>query len=178
MTTREIYAALITANADRCTPPLPKEEVRRIAASIGRYDPAKPKTTPLRPVTATELLAMTFGELRWAIAELVAEGVTILAGRPKEGKSLMALDFSLAVGSGGHALGKIPVARGDALYIGLEDSYRRLKARVQARLLEARDRDPTIPDHLHLSTTFPRLDEGASRPWTPGSPPIRTAGWW
>jgi Bifunctional DNA primase/polymerase, N-terminal/Primase C terminal 1 (PriCT-1) len=68
MTTREIYAALITANADRCTPPLPNEEVRGIAASIGRYDPAKPETAPtLPPLTVarrpqhTRLIALGLG---------------------------------------------------------------------------------------------------------------------
>ena len=35
----EILAALIQANNDRCTPPLPQNEVERIAASVARYEP-------------------------------------------------------------------------------------------------------------------------------------------
>jgi RecA-family ATPase len=76
---------------------------------------------------------MEFPALLEAIPNIVTEGLTILGGRPKEGKSFMALDFCLAVASGGHALGKIQVAPGEALYIGLEDSYRRIKNRVERR---------------------------------------------
>lgn len=35
-----IVAALLVENAERCNPPLPESEVRAIAASVGRYEPA------------------------------------------------------------------------------------------------------------------------------------------
>jgi putative DNA primase/helicase len=38
----EIAAALLVMNADRCTPALPEEDVRRIATSVARYAPADP----------------------------------------------------------------------------------------------------------------------------------------
>ena len=36
----EILAALLQMNQDRCHPPLPDQEVRRIAKSVSRYAPA------------------------------------------------------------------------------------------------------------------------------------------
>jgi len=39
MTQAEILAALQRANTDRCRPPIPPQEVERIAASIARYEP-------------------------------------------------------------------------------------------------------------------------------------------
>jgi Bifunctional DNA primase/polymerase, N-terminal/Primase C terminal 1 (PriCT-1) len=39
MTPEEIYAALAAVNAQRCRPPLPDEEIRKIADSVGRYEP-------------------------------------------------------------------------------------------------------------------------------------------
>jgi len=39
MSQAEIAAALLRANADRCSPPLPPGEVERIAASVARYEP-------------------------------------------------------------------------------------------------------------------------------------------
>lgn len=36
-----IHAALKTENTNRCDPPLPDDEVRRIAESVGRYEPAE-----------------------------------------------------------------------------------------------------------------------------------------
>ena len=42
----EIEAALLAANANRCEPPLDEGEVRRIAASVGRYPPAPAAAPP------------------------------------------------------------------------------------------------------------------------------------
>lgn len=42
MTAEAIEAALLAENARRCDPPLETDEVRRIAASIARYEPARP----------------------------------------------------------------------------------------------------------------------------------------
>ena len=40
----EIVASLLVVNAKRCVPPLPEEDVRRIARSIGRYEPPEDMT--------------------------------------------------------------------------------------------------------------------------------------
>lgn len=42
MTADEIETALLAVNAKRCTPPLADDEVRRIAESVARYNPAAP----------------------------------------------------------------------------------------------------------------------------------------
>jgi hypothetical protein len=85
---------------------------------------------------------------------LVPEGVTLLAGKPKLGKSWLALGLCVAVASGGRALGKKPVERGTALYLGLEDSERRLNTRLR-KILDGRP----APDGLEFRTEWPRLDE-------------------
>jgi hypothetical protein len=41
MTVLEIEVALLAVNSGRCNPPLPDEEVREIASSVGRYAPGK-----------------------------------------------------------------------------------------------------------------------------------------
>jgi hypothetical protein len=118
------------------------------------------KVTAPQTFTGSQLLAMEFPEPKSAIKGLIVEGTNILGGRPKEGKSFMVLDWCLAVAAGGHALGNIPVDPGDALYIGLEDSYRRIKQRVEARLRELQAKDPTIIDRFHCRTDWPALDQG------------------
>lgn len=40
MTAEEIEAALLAVNASRCQPSLPEEAIRRMALSVGRYEPA------------------------------------------------------------------------------------------------------------------------------------------
>lgn len=105
--------------------------------------------------TATELLQRKFPPIDYVVPGYLADGLSLLAGRPKVGKSWMALDFALAVGLGGAALGSIPVDQADVLYLGLEDNERRLQRRI--RQLVPGD---ALLDHLHLSTICPRLNEG------------------
>jgi hypothetical protein len=81
--------------------------------------------------TAAGLLGQQFTEPRWAIPGLIPEGVTLLAGPPKAGKSWLALDLCVAVASGGLALGSIDVKAGPVLYLALEDTPRRLQARLR-----------------------------------------------
>lgn len=88
----------------------------------------------LRPavVTATDVLRMQFPDLRWVVPGLLPEGLTLLAGRPKQGKSWITLQIALSVATGGQALGET-VPQGKALILALEDGYRRLKDRMLAQ---------------------------------------------
>jgi RecA-family ATPase len=58
--------------------------------------------------------------------ELLPEGLTILAGRPKCGKSWLALHIAMQVAAGGRTLESTPVEPGPVLYLALEDTKRRL----------------------------------------------------
>jgi AAA domain len=59
--------------------------------------------------TAGDLMAQELPEPSWIVPDILAEGVAILAGKPKLGKSWMALGLCVAVASGGYALGTNPV---------------------------------------------------------------------
>jgi hypothetical protein len=93
---------------------------------------------------------------RWAIGEIVPEGLTCLAGKPKLGKSWLVLHAALAISSGGVALGRTRVESGDVLYISLEDTKRRLQSRI-SKLLGPHE----VPSpRLHLAHVWPRQDKG------------------
>jgi hypothetical protein len=49
--------------------------------------------------------------VRWAVPGILPEGLSLLAGKPKLGKSWLALGLAVAKASAGVALGKIPVDR-------------------------------------------------------------------
>lgn len=51
MSTEAIANALLAENLARCNPPLPEDEVRAIAQSVARYEPA-PIVHPIAPLTA------------------------------------------------------------------------------------------------------------------------------
>ena len=86
---------------------------------------------------------------------LIPEGCSILGGRPKSGKSWLALDFAVAAAGGGRALGNIECETGQVLYLALEDTERRLSGRLRAVL-----QGSPPPDGLHLVTQWKRTDDG------------------
>ena len=109
------------------------------------------------PITATELMGMTFDPTRWVVPDVLPEGLTLLVGKPKKGKSWMGLGVCEAVAAGGVAFGIRRVEQGDTLYLALEDNRKRLRKRL-AKILDGRP----APERMHLHTEWPRLDEGGA----------------
>lgn len=106
-------------------------------------------------VTGAWLDAQEFPPLRWVVPNIIAEGLTILAGAPKLGKSWLVLHLALTVSSGGKAFGCINVGRPrPVLYLALEDGHRRLQFRARQLLNEGE----RIPDRLHIVIKGGRLE--------------------
>jgi hypothetical protein len=82
--------------------------------------------------SGTELDAMTFPPLTWAVEGILPEGVTIFVGPPKVGKSWLLAQIGLACAAGGVALGSIPVEARPVLLLALEDGERRLQSRFRS----------------------------------------------
>ena len=81
-------------------------------------------------ITAADLMRKTFPEPRWAVSGILPEGLNLLAGKPKKGKSILALNLGVSISLGGLALGQIPVEKGAVVYLALEDTERRLQGRL------------------------------------------------
>lgn len=108
-------------------------------------NPALPD--PLDTVfTAASLENQHFPPLEYVVPGLIPEGLTLLVGGPKLGKSWMALGIALAAADGGRALGMIQVDRRPVLYLALEDGPRRLKSRMEKLGVT------TWPSTLHFMT--------------------------
>jgi hypothetical protein len=116
-------------------------------------DPVPPPSV----ITAPALMGKVFPDPRWAVAGLFAEGLSLLVGAPKLGKSWLALNVGVAVGLGGRALGAIPVDPGEVLYVSLEDTQRRLQERLRTALEGA-----APPAGLHFATTWPMVTDGGA----------------
>jgi hypothetical protein len=123
-------------------------------------------SAPATPATSSEhtpaifslrdLLSWELPPVRWAVPEILPEGLTLLAGKPKLGKSWLALSLALSIAAGGVALGKQLVAQGDVLYLALEENARRLQARARQLLSSITE----VPTGLDFALDWPRLAEG------------------
>lgn len=103
----------------------------------------------LKTTTGGALMKKHFEPLRFIIPDLLPAGVTLLAGEPKSCKSFLALSISLAVSTGGIALGHYKMERAGVLHISLEDSERRLQSRAEMML----------PDGVELGDNIHFIDE-------------------
>jgi hypothetical protein len=109
-------------------------------------------------ISAADLRRMKFDPERYVLPRFIPEGVTLLVGRPKVGKSWLVLDLCLACVGDHFALGAIKPAQGDVLSLALEDGKRRLQRRLDKLM-------PTVNG------------EGLERLklWEAGGAPIRAA---
>jgi AAA domain len=130
----------------------------RVRSRAPRGWPGGLEPVPEPPRTAwdaQELMRMSFPDPRWAIPGIVCEGVSLLAGPPKVGKSWLALNLALDIAAGTPALGSIDVDPGPVLYLALEDTARRLQSRMRT-VLAGRD----APTGLTLSIACPPMPAG------------------
>lgn len=105
--------------------------------------------------SADALAAESFPDPRFAVAEIIPEGLTLLIGPPKIGKSWLVWDLAFHVASGTQALGKYDTEQGGVLYLALEDNARRLQDRLRIVANGA-----PVPSSLHLATAWPSVDDG------------------
>jgi hypothetical protein len=94
--------------------------------------PASPAPTRAFKLTSTStIMATEYPPVQWVVPGYLAEGLNVLAGRQKLGKTWLALDWALAKAMGGYAMGSIPVDPGDVLYVDMENGERRIQSRLK-----------------------------------------------
>lgn len=99
-----------------------------------------------------DIMTTVYKPVEFVIDGLIAQGLYILAGAPKVGKSWLALDMCLSIAKGESVLGQ-KTLQGTALYLCLEDSY----VRIQNRLYEITD-VPT--ENLYFSVMSESIGNG------------------
>ncbi len=99
-----------------------------------------------------EIMTTVYKPIEFVVDDLIGQGLYILAGAPKIGKSWLSLDICLSIAKGEKVLGH-ETECGTALYLCLEDSFKR----IQKRLYELTD-EPT--DNLHFAIMADTIGNG------------------
>ena len=86
-------------------------------------------TKPLQVMSGEELMDMDYKPIKFAVREFLPQGLAILAGAPKTGKSFFALWLCLCVAKG-EPVWDCETAKGTVLYLCLEDNQSRLQNRT------------------------------------------------
>jgi len=110
--------------------------------------------------TGNELAAAKIPPLKWIVSDLLPQGLFLLIGLFKLGKSWFVLALCIAVSSGGIFLGRYRVKALEVLYLALEDGPRRIISRVEKM-------GEKIPQALHIAFEWRRGIEGVAdlRAW-------------
>ena len=108
--------------------------------------------TPLTYLDGETLISTVLPPIRFVVDKLLPQGLHILAGAPKVGKSWLALWLCLRV-SQGQPLWKFAAKPCEVLYLCLEDSFQR----IQNRLLDLTE---DAPSTLHFAVMSEQLHSG------------------
>jgi hypothetical protein len=91
--------------------------------------------------------------IEWIVAGLLCEGLNLLSGNPKGGKSYLSLGTAIAVALGGKVLSSIDVSLCRVLYIAVEDGERRIKSRASYMLAD----EAEWPSNVHIAHKWPMM---------------------
>lgn len=139
---------------------------QRLLESIERWKErrltAEPAAMSLVTVSASDLLSREYRPLVEPVPGLVAEGLNMLIGGPKMGKSWLAYQMAVAVATGGEVLGR-RADRGDVLYLALEDGERRAQSRIRTVLRHLGQAWPADGSALDIAFDAEKGDEVVSQ---------------
>ena len=107
-------------------------------------------------ITGAELLRREFKDPLFLVPGFLPIGLSLLCGKPKSGKSLLADGLAIAVATGGRFF-DVPVEKQPVLLLGLEDTHRRLQDRF--RKMTALSDSPDLSG-LFVCKEFRKADAG------------------
>jgi hypothetical protein len=153
-----------------------ERDIRAMCATWTRKKQSDGKAERPSSVTLVEGLDdMDFKPVNFLVPDLIpAEGVTLICSKPKTGKSWLLYDLCISATADREMLGGRRPMQGCALYLALEDGWRRLKAR-RDKLLPVWAGSPR-PGSLGLAIEWRRVDHGGLdeiRDWVTG---VRASG--
>lgn len=111
-------------------------------------------TTKFECFSAESVLNEYIEPPQFIVQSLLAEGLTVLAGPPKYGKSFLSMDLCCSVATGKTFLG-FSTVQSQVLYLCLEDS----KGRIKKRLTEV-NHDNLVAKNLFFVMNAPDMDNG------------------
>lgn len=171
-----LHHAVMAENEARCLPPLHESEIAKLTGwanknvheTTQRIDPELMQATvkedfnrAISIINGNDLKAMKLPEVKWIIRDLLPQGLCILAGAPKVGKSWLAQQLGLSVAVGGMACDTFQCNTGQVLHLALEDTSARIQSRMLLLLRGEAERTDLI--RYQSTTRWDTLPEAITR---------------
>ena len=121
-----------------------KSATEILAELASDFDNIDTSENIVEDISISELMASDVDEAKWFVDNLIPDGLTVLAGPAKIGKSFFAWNIAIAVAMGGIALSSIPIQTPrNATYFAFEDPRSLLIDRIKLMTSE-------MPSNLKL----------------------------
>ncbi|HZC07259.1 MAG TPA: AAA family ATPase [Ktedonobacterales bacterium] len=121
------------------------------AVSDGKFD------WRAKQINGEQLRTKVITHKPYLVPQYIPHGFTLLGGRPKAGKTTLAMQVGYQVATlGGSVLGQQLVVHGDVHLVGLEDT----QARYQHRFQQMFPNDAYWPERFHLHLEWPTMAQG------------------
>lgn len=130
-------------------------------SEIKKLEPVKYQQSCIRLLSAKQIQDIKLEPIQWLADGFLTEGLFILAGPPKVGKSWLSLNIALSVAKGTMVLSSFKTNKAGVVYLALEDNHRRIQSRIQNNLYY--ETDKKAPDNLYfpeITNNVPKLNEG------------------
>lgn len=130
-------------------------------SEIKKLKPVKYQQSCIRLLSAKQIQDTKLEPIEWLAEGFLTEGLFILAGPPKVGKSWLSLNIAISVAKGNMVLSSFKTNKAGVVYLALEDNHRRIQSRIQNNLYY--ETDKKAPDNLYFpefTNKVPKLNEG------------------
>lgn len=121
-----------------------EKEVKELTTDLGSWDWFAEFENRVPAISAAQLMERPYDPPEYVVRGLLPQGLSIIGGAPKVGKSWLVLDLCLHVSTGEPFWG-MPVTQGTAWYISLEYPWNRMRQRLGCITDEK-------PDNLFFTT--------------------------
>jgi hypothetical protein len=136
------------------------EAVEDVAARRnGHHAQTEPRCDPFAFTDAAAIMSTVMTPRRWLLPGVIADGLTLLGGSPKGGKTYLAYALALAVATDGLWCGHWKPDAGKVLYISLEDDMDDTHLRIDELMPQA-TLHPGQLIFLHGASALPSFSDG------------------
>jgi hypothetical protein len=104
-------------------------------------------------ISGAVLDAMEIPPTKWLVQDVIPEGLGLIIGKPKGGKSWLGINFAVDVAKGNLFLGRLETEPSGVIYLCLEDSLSRIQQRARGAA------QGTIPGNIHFALEWGRFDQ-------------------
>ncbi len=140
---------------------IPAIVLESIIITLGLQEPELEIPKP-QLIVGRDMLKKVHPEPKWIVPGVLSAGLTILAGKPKVGKSVFALNILMAMAYGKEVFGKFKMKKGKCIYLALDEGDKALQDRVKSMIKTSSEfkTDSPFIDNLLTTSEWIRMDEG------------------